>query len=91
MHLVSLALRIERGSSAEFTHRAKALVPQEAELIELTPPTDRGSITVLDALAAENADEHLASIEAWGRDQWQRWGPHHERVLDWTDAVLARL
>ena len=35
-------------------------------------------------------DEHAASVEAWARDVWAAWQPHHETVRGWLDRAAPR-
>jgi hypothetical protein len=33
---------------------------------------------------------HAASVEAWARDVWEAWRPHHETVRGWLDRAAPR-
>jgi hypothetical protein len=64
--------------------------PRTPDLHWLTPPARNGRLTVRDALQAGSGDGHGAAVEAWARDVWRAWRPHHRTVRDWLDAPRPR-
>jgi hypothetical protein len=55
----------------------------------LEPPRQRGAVTVLDVLAAADAQSHVAAVLDWGRSAWEGWAAHHAAVRAWLDAGRA--
>ena len=49
-----------------------------------------GTLTVRGPLEAKGKDEHAAAVEAWARDVWAAWEPHHDTVRGWLDQVAPR-
>jgi hypothetical protein len=56
----------------------------------LDPPRPNGTLTVRGPLDAVGRDDHAVAVEAWARDVWAAWEPHHETVRGWLDSVSAR-
>jgi hypothetical protein len=49
----------------------------------LTPPENRGGLTLMHVLAARSPAEHEAAVEQWTRSVWQAWAAHHATVRQW--------
>jgi uncharacterized protein DUF5946 len=56
----------------------------------LDPPRPLGTLTIRGPMEATGGDEHAARVEAWARDVWAAWAPHHETVRDWVDRAAPR-
>jgi len=44
-------------------------------------------MTVVDVLAARNAEDHARLVHQWAESVWAWWGAHHERVRSWVDRL----
>jgi uncharacterized protein DUF5946 len=91
VHLMDLCLLLERDGEVRRLVPVLGRMPPRRTLglHWLEPPVVRWSITVVDALDA-NADElRGASVEAWAREVWAAWEPHHATVRRWLDAPRA--
>jgi Family of unknown function (DUF5946) len=89
VHLMDLCLLLERDGE---DHRLEPVLgrtpPRKTlDLHWLEPPAARGSTTVVDALQADAG--RAASIEAWAREVWAAWEPHHATVRGWLDTAQA--
>ena len=95
VHLMGLCTILERGAHAEprLMHRARARArrrPRRLDLHWLEPPRPIGTLTISGPVQAVGGEEHAASVEAWARDVWAAWEPHHETVRDWVDRAAPR-
>jgi hypothetical protein len=91
VHLMDLCLLIERDGEVRRLVPVLGRMPprRTLDLHWLEPPAVRGSMTLVDVLHA-NADElRGASVEAWAREVWAAWEPHHRTVRRWLDAPRA--
>jgi hypothetical protein len=88
VHLMGLCVLLERNGEAR---RLAPVLGRRAarptlDLHWLAPPRRNGRLTVRDALRAGSGDAHGDAVEAWARDVWRAWRPHHATVLRWLDA-----
>ena len=93
VHLMGLCTILERGAHAQprlMPVRDRRPTPARLDLHWLEPPRPIGTLTIRDSVEAVGADEHAASVEAWARDVWAAWAPHHETVRDWVDRAAPR-
>ena len=94
VHLMGLCKVLERGGAyadprlAPSPRRPPARTRLDLHWLE--PPRPNGTLTVRGPLDAAGRDEHAASVEAWARDVWAAWEPHHETVRGWLDLASPR-
>ena len=73
-----LYLALERGLRApEIMVATRKLLRHRSEFVWLTPPAPNGTVTVADALAAKDVEEHQQAVVAWAENVWAAWAPHH--------------
>ena len=91
VHLMGLCVLLERDGQERRLVPVLGLMPARPtfDMHWLTPPVRNGRLTVVDALAGGFDDGHAASVEAWARDVWRAWRPHHATVREWLDARSA--
>ena len=91
VHLMGLCTILERGAHAE-----PRLVPvrdrrpplrARLDLHWLEPPRPIGTLNIRGPVEAAGGAEHAALVEAWARDVWAAWAPHHATVRDWVDRA----
>ena len=89
VHLMGLCLVLERGTGAPPIMPVRDAKPARRtfDLHWLAPPRPNGTLTVQGPLDAVGRDEHAAVVEAWARDVWAAWAPHHETVRAWLDGA----
>jgi Family of unknown function (DUF5946) len=88
IHLSRLALLFDWGWSVERTDDALWAIPAKKRHYPwLTPPVERGAITVKNVLAAQNPVRHLYAVEQWANSAWQAWGEHHAIVRRWVKEL----
>jgi hypothetical protein len=93
VHLMGLCLILERGALAERHFapvRRREHERTTLDLYWLDPPRPNGTLTVRGPVQAAGRAEHAASVEAWARDVWAAWRPHHETVRGWLDRAAPR-
>ena len=95
VHLMGLCTILERGVHTEprlmhLRERERKPAPRTLDLHWLEPPRPNGALTVRGPLEAKGKDEHAAAVEAWARDVWAAWEPHHDTVRGWLDQVSPR-
>jgi Family of unknown function (DUF5946) len=88
VHLMGLCTVLERGVEPRIApSRDRKIVRRALDLHWLDPPRPIGTLTVRGPLRACGPGEHAESIEAWARDVWAAWEPHHETVRSWLDLA----
>jgi uncharacterized protein DUF5946 len=93
VHLMGLCMILERGTESLQlmpAERGRAPARRTLDLHWLDPPHPNGTLTVRGPLDAVGADQHAASVEAWARDVWGAWDPHHDTVRGWLDRASRR-
>jgi len=85
--LAGLYLHVERGFSGDQVQRvhmllAKARVPYP----QLPLPSDRGTLTPADALAAVPGAERDAAIDRWCAAVWDAFRESRDTILDYLQA-----
>jgi hypothetical protein len=88
VHLMGLCMVLERGEEPRVVPtRDRKRIRRTLDLHWLEPPRPIGTLTVHGPLRARGPDEHAVSVEAWAKDVWAAWNPHHETVRGWLDAA----
>jgi Family of unknown function (DUF5946) len=93
VHLMGLCMILDRGIEPVQIRRLggeRSPVRRTVDLHWLEPPRPNGTLTVRAPLDAVGAEQHAASVEAWARDVWSAWEPHHDTVRSWLDRTLPR-
>jgi hypothetical protein len=88
-HLITLCLVLERGGDPAAGPKLHRRLAQRHSFEWLEPPRPNGRITVADVLEARSPAEHERYVEAWARDVWAAWEPHHATVRDWIERALS--
>ena len=86
VHLMSICLQVERGArQEEATRMLQVVLPSKNRPVFpwLEPPASRGAVTVLDVLAAEGVEAHLAAVRHWAESVWAAWDAYHPQVREW--------
>jgi hypothetical protein len=88
VHLMDLCLLLERDGEIEHAACEPGRKPRRKalDLHWLEPPEARGTMTLVDALSVDGQGDRHARIEAWARQVWVAWAPHHRTVRTWLDA-----
>ena len=90
LHLMSLALVLERGATDE---QARMMLSERSrgapEFARLEPPLHPGRVTVIDVRTAADAAAHVELVGDWARAAWDAWSDHHPRVRSWLDGEPA--
>ena len=85
VHLVRLYLMLEGGLHLEEANAAMQKLTQVKHRFHwLTPPDNRGGLTVRDVHAAASAGEHVKLVQAWAESVWLAWKAHHGQVREWA-------
>jgi Family of unknown function (DUF5946) len=91
VHLMGLCTVLERGAEPRIgPTRDRKPARRPLDLHWLDPPRPIGTLTVRGPLRAPGAEEHAVSVEAWARDVWAAWTPHHQTVRSWLDVAARR-
>ncbi len=91
LHLMSLCAVMKHGASPEDATKilqaaAKQLKP---EFVWITPPPDRGCLTVFDLHEVETAAAHRAVARSWAQSVWEAWHSSHASVERWLQRLRA--
>ena len=86
-HLLSLCCAIEYDASLDIYSGMKTWLRRARDLAELAAPDDRGSMTILDAAAADDLEGYIEVVRTWGICVWEAWFPHHETVRGWIGEI----
>jgi hypothetical protein len=91
VHLVSLALVVERGLSLERAARVRSAATDRLTggFTWLEPPPEPARLTIGDVVEAPDAAAHQARVREWAAAVWENWAPHHETVHRWIDWLVA--
>ena len=84
VHLIRLCLILEGGLPMAAANDAMLKAgEQSARFVWLTPPANRGDVTVADVSRARSDAEHLELVRAWAQSVWRAWSPHHQTIHVW--------
>lgn len=89
LHLVTLCLVLEDGADPREGAMIHKRLARRASFHWLEPPSPNGRITVADVLEARTSAEQEQLVEAWARDVWAAWTPHHATVRGWLERGLS--
>jgi hypothetical protein len=91
VHLMGLCMVLERGAHGEprlLPARDRQPPPRaRLDLHWLEPPRPIGTLTIQGPVEAAGGVEHAVLVEAWAREVWAAWEPHHATVRDWVDRA----
>lgn len=89
--LIGLHLHIEKGFTGRQVQLAHMQLAQPhgrgrptKEWPQFPLPKKRGSITVVDVMAARE-DGRAAAIDRWCESVWEAWSESHDQVRHWAD------
>jgi hypothetical protein len=86
---MSLSMILERGADPQaITPLLGGRFKRVPAFVWLEPPEPNGTLTVLDVLAAETAEDHGRRVRAWAEDAYAAWAPHHDAVRRWVQHAL---
>lgn len=89
VHLIRLCLFIEHQLPA---HKANAMMlaaaQNKAAFHWLTPPEERGKISVQDVHQAATVEAYRQQVQCWAHSAWQVWAMHHAQIRQWLALVL---
>ena len=90
VHLMDLCILLERDGEVRRLVPVLGRMPtrRTPDLWWLDPPAVRGVMTIADALHADD-EQRTARIEAWAREVWAAWEPHHATVRRWLDVTAT--
>jgi hypothetical protein len=93
VHLMGLCVLLERGDEPRKLVPALGRMParKTLDLHWLDPPARNGKITAAVVVAAGYDAEFGPSVEAWARDVWAAWAPHHPTVRAWLDTPCLQI
>ena len=89
VHLITLCLFLEHGLDPKVGPTLHKRLADHSSFHWLEPPRPNGTMTIADVGRARNAKEHLTLVEAWSRDIWGAWEPHHSTVREWIATELG--
>ncbi len=85
LHLGSLHLVFDCGSEpGEATALLQELSRHKTKFCWLEPPSNLGSVSVLDVWTTKGATAHLAAVRTWATATWSAWEQHHAQVQAWV-------
>lgn len=88
LHLITLCVVLEHGVDPRLGPRLHKRLADGASFQPLEPPETTGRMTVADVHGARTPADHERLVDAWARDVWAAWEPHHATVRDWVEHVL---
>ncbi|MEE8143729.1 MAG: DUF5946 family protein [Planctomycetota bacterium] len=81
VHLVGLYLGLERGlTSTRVPKLLKRLADTVSYWPHFPPPTETGSVTVLEVALADSVEAHMKLVREWAGQLWDAWSPYHAEV-----------
>lgn len=90
IHLSGLHLALERGMAPTKVPR---LLQRLAETVQawphFPPPTDRGTLTVLDVALSDSVEAHIETVREWAGVMWGAWSPYHADVAGFVSGHLS--
>ena len=88
LHLITLCLVLEDGADPAMGPPLHKRLAGRSSFYWLDPPRPNGTMTVSDVARAQDAAEHLRLVDAWARNVWNAWRPHHSIVRKWIEQEL---
>jgi hypothetical protein len=86
IHLSRLALILVRGWPIERANNAMvAISAMKMHYPWLTPPQNRGELTVREVLQARNSAEHHVAVRRWAKSVWEAWHEYHATIFTWIE------
>jgi hypothetical protein len=82
VHLISMYLVLERGYDFQRATGAMrgVIEKHKQDFVWLTPPDNRGDITVLDVSKARDLEEHTEMVRQWAWSVWNAWSKYRDTI-----------
>lgn len=81
VHLAGLYLTLEKNIAVQRIPKIMSALSEQSESFRwLEPPIPNGTLTVVDVVKAESAEEHKVIVKAWAEDVWQAWSAYHPTI-----------
>jgi hypothetical protein len=93
-HLIRLCWLLEHGGDPRLGQGPAWLQKQfdgNPRLPALTPPVDRGKVTIADVYGAQTPQDHAECVYRWARSVWEAWRAHHEWARQWLGEKGPRV
>lgn len=91
IHLIALCAAFEHGIAYDRIAPIMSRINTQHKdtFVWLEPPAALGAVTVLDVVAARDADEHQTLVHQWAESVWRAWSQHHQTAERYLEPVLA--
>ncbi len=86
-HLTGACVFIENPDEPELNRVVQRWLSRNPSLTRLTPPEERGRVTVADVAVARDPEEHDLRVRAWAMSAWQAWSAHHALAREWIERA----
>ena len=89
IHLIALYLALVKKVELKRINRMMNHILTSGAIFDpLDPPSQLGSITVIDIAQASNFEEYTQWAWKWVQSAWNAWTPHHEIVQSWYEKYI---
>jgi len=91
-HLMRLCRLIEHGDNPAIGRRpprqqGKALEKHYRSFPYLPPPSQPGSIAIVDVHGARTPQEHIERVRSYAQSVWNAWTVHHAWAREWATSA----
>lgn len=87
-HLTRLCCGVEHGGDAAVYAAIQRWLNGPVTLAKPPVLSRRGTLTIADVRAADNAEAHGQLVRAWAKDVWAAYETQHDLARDWIQAAL---
>ncbi len=88
-HLTRLCCGIEHAGNPAVYAAIQKWLNGTRELVKPNVLSERGRMTVVDARAARNADEHRRLVREWAESVWRAYAAQHGIARAWIQDALG--
>ena len=91
-HLTAMCWSFEHGYSLHVPAPIKAWVdgPRAFPRVAAPPPGERGTLTLLHCVEAQDPVDYHRRAREWADSAWQAWSEHWPRARAWVQEALAK-
>ena len=89
-HLAAMCWSMEIGMSTHMPAPLKLWVDGPKKYVRISPPSfrERGLITIVDVIGAENPEDYETRAWEWAKSAWSAWSDHWDQARAWVQEAI---
>lgn len=88
VQLTGLLWVLDFRADREIGRQLREWLDTNPTLEALTPPTNRGGLTIVEVYQAPNSANHMKRVKKWAGEVWEAYGAYHDIARQWLNEAI---